>query len=210
MTECSRHITILCVDDHHLVRAGLVRVLALQEDMRVVADVGSGAEAVREYRKHRPDVTLLDLQMPGMSGFATLEAIRDVDADARVVVVTMSEGDQDIHRALQVGAVGYLLKDSVPEELVRVIREVVEGRMAIPASVRERVEAYARQPTLSAREIQVIELLGLGMRNKEIGAALGITEETTRVHVKSIYLKFNVHDRTAALAEAVRRGFVHI
>jgi DNA-binding NarL/FixJ family response regulator len=145
-----------------------------------------------------------------MSGFATLEAIRDVDADARVVVVTMSEGDQDIHRALQVGAVGYLLKDSVPEELVRVIREVVEGRMAIPASVRERVEAYARQPTLSAREIQVIELLGLGMRNKEIGAALGITEETTRVHVKSIYLKFNVHDRTAALAEAVRRGFVHI
>jgi two-component system NarL family response regulator len=136
--------------------------------------------------------------------------IRHAQPDARIVVLTMYHGDEDIYRALQSGAVGYLLKDTVPEDLVRVIREVHSGGRAIPPDVAAVLATRASQPTLTFRELQVLELLATGKRNKEIADELGISGDTARAHIKSIFLKFNVHDRTAALAEALRRGIIHI
>jgi DNA-binding NarL/FixJ family response regulator len=203
-------ISVLCADDHRLMREGIVRIIGLQPDIRVVAEAGSGEEAVAQFLQHRPDVTLMDLRMRGMNGLQAIEAIREVDPAARVVVLTMYGGDEDIHRALQAGAAGYLLKDTVPEDLIRVIREVHAGQRAIPPEVAATLATRANQPTLTVREYQVLELLATGKRNKEIAADLGISSDTARAHVKSIFVKFNVHDRTAALAEALRRGIIHI
>jgi DNA-binding NarL/FixJ family response regulator len=203
-------IRVLCVDDHNLMREGVVRILGLQPDIRVVAEAGSGEEAIDQFKQHRPDVTLMDLRMRGMNGLQAIEAIREIDRDARVVVLTMYSGDEDIHRALQAGAVGYLLKDTVPDDLIRVIREVHQGKQAIPPDVAAALAVRATQPTLTVREYQVLELLATGKRNKEIAAELGISSDTARAHVKSIFVKFNVHDRTTALGEALRRGIIHI
>jgi DNA-binding NarL/FixJ family response regulator len=191
-------------------REGIVRIIGLQSDIRVVAEAGSGEEAVEQFVKHRPDVTLMDLRMRGMNGLQAIHAIRAIDSAARVVVLTMYSGDEDIHRALQAGAMGYLLKDTVPEDLIRVIREVYDGKQAIPPEVAATLALRATQPSLTAREHQVLALLATGKRNKEIAAELGISSDTARAHVKSIFGKFKVHDRTAALAEALRRGIVHI
>lgn len=203
-------IRILCVDDHWLIREGICRSVGVQPDMIVVAEASNGEEAVEQYARHRPDVTLMDLQLPGMSGLDATHAIRAAHPDARVVVLTMYHGDADIHSALQAGAVGYLLKDAVPDDLIRVIRDVHAGRRAIPPEIAAVLALRANQPSLTAREVQVIELLVEGKRNKEIGAELGISSETANTHIKSIFTKFKVHDRTAALAEAVRRGIIHI
>jgi DNA-binding NarL/FixJ family response regulator len=204
------HIRVLCVDDHRLMREGIVRVVGLQPDMEVIAEASHGEEAVEQFLQHRPDVTLMDLQLPRMNGLQTIRAIRHAQPDARIVVLTMYHGDEDIYRALQAGAVGYLLKDTVPEDLVRVIREVHSGGLAIPPDVAAVLATRASQPTLTFRELQVLELLATGKRNKEIADELGISGDTARAHIKSIFLKFNVHDRTAALAEALRRGIIHI
>jgi DNA-binding NarL/FixJ family response regulator len=204
------HIRVLCVDDHRLMREGIVRVIGLQPDMQVIAEASHGEEAVEQFLRHRPDVTLMDLQLPRMNGLQTIRAIRHAQPDARIVVLTMYHGDEDIYRALQAGAVGYLLKDTVPEDLVRVIREVHAGGRAIPPDVAAVLATRANQPSLTFRELQVLELLATGKRNKEIANELGISGDTARVHIKSIFLKFNVHDRTAALAEALRRGIIHI
>jgi DNA-binding NarL/FixJ family response regulator len=204
------HIRVLCVDDHRLMREGIARVIGLQPDMQVIAEASHGEEAVEQFLRHRPDVTLMDLQLPRMNGLQTIRAIRHAEPDARIVVLTMYHGDEDIYRALQAGAVGYLLKDTVPEDLVRVIREVHSGGRAIPPDVAAALATRANQPSLTFRELQVLELLATGKRNKEIANELGISGDTARVHIKSIFLKFNVHDRTAALAEALRRGIIHI
>jgi DNA-binding NarL/FixJ family response regulator len=204
------NIRVLCVDDHRLMREGIVRVVGLQPDMEVIAEASHGEEAVEQFLQHRPDVTLMDLQLPRMNGLQTIRAIRHAQPDARIVVLTMYHGDEDIYRALQAGAVGYLLKDTVPEDLVRVIREVHSGGLAIPPDVAAALAIRASQPTLTFRELQVLELLATGKRNKEIADDLGISGDTARAHIKSIFLKFNVHDRTAALAEALRRGIIHI
>jgi len=203
-------IRVLCVDDHRLMREGIVRIVSLQPDIVVVAEARTGQEAVEQFLKHRPDVTLMDLQLPVMNGLQAIRAIKKADANARVVVLTMYQGDEDIYRALQAGAAAYLLKDSVPDDLIRVIRDVHVGNQTISDDVATKLAARANQPALTERELQVLELLAEGQRNKEIAATLSISEDTARTHIKSIFFKFNVHDRTAALAEAVRRGIVHI
>ena len=203
-------IRVLCVDDHRLMREGIVHIVGLQPDIKVVAEASNGEEAVEQFLRHQPDVTLMDLQLPRMNGLQAIRAIRHGAPDARVVVLTMYHGDEDIYRALQAGAAGYLLKDTVPEDLVRVIREVHAGKRAIPPDVEAALALRATQPALTFREIQVLELLATGKRNKEIAADLGISSDTARAHIKSIFIKFNVHDRTAALAEALRRGMIHI
>jgi DNA-binding NarL/FixJ family response regulator len=203
-------ITLLCVDDHRLIRTGLVRMLELHKGLSVVAEASTGEEAVEQFARHRPDVTLMDLQMPKVNGLQAIVRIREIDPDARIIVLTMYEGNEDVYRALHAGAMGYLLKDAAPEDLFRVIQEVYEGRRAVSTDLDAKVAAHSAQHPLTAREMQVIELLVRGMRNKEIGAHLSISEETVRVHLKSIFVKFSVHDRTAALAEALRRGIVHV
>jgi len=203
-------IRVLCADDHRLMREGIARIVGVQPDMTVVAQASDGEQAVAQFLKYRPDVTLMDLEMPTMTGIQAIQAIRGHHADARIVVLTMYHGDEDIHRAIAAGAMGYLLKDTLPDDLIRVIREVHSGRRAIPPEIAAALEQRASQPTLTFRESQVLELLATGKRNKEIAAALGISGDTASAHIKSIFQKFNVHDRTAALAEALRRGIIHI
>lgn len=203
-------IRVLCVDDHRLMREGISRIVDVQPDMTVVAEASNGEEAVEQFVRHRPDVTLMDLQLPRMSGLEAIQAIRQQTPDARIVVLTMYQGEDDIHRALEGGAVGYLLKDTLPDDLTRVIREVHAGQRALSPEIAAAIEQRASQRTLTSRERQVLELLATGKRNKQIAANLGISVDTASAHIKSIFLKFNVHDRTAALAEALRRGIVHI
>lgn len=203
-------IRVMCVDDHRLMREGVVRILGLHADVTVVAQASNGEEALAQFLLHRPDVTLMDLQLPGVNGLQAIRAIRQADPGARIVVLTMYQGDEDIFRALQAGAVGYLLKDTVPEDLIRVIREVHAGKRSIPPDILAKVEGRMSHRVLTVRELQVLELLGKGMRNKEVAVELSISEDTARAHIKSIFLKLNVHDRTAALSEALRRGLIHI
>jgi DNA-binding NarL/FixJ family response regulator len=203
-------IRVLCVDDHRLMREGIARIVGVQPDMTVVAQASDGEQAVEQFLRVRPDVTLMDLEMPTMRGVQAIHAIRRHEPNARIVVLTMYNGDEDIHRAVAAGAVGYLLKDMLPDDLVRVIREVHAGGRVIPPEIAAALELRASQPTLTHREFQVLELLSTGKRNKEIAAALGISADTASAHVKSIFQKFNVHDRTAALGEALRRGIIHI
>jgi DNA-binding NarL/FixJ family response regulator len=191
-------------------REGIARIVGVQPDMTVVAEASDGEEAVEQFLKHRPDVTLMDLEMPRMTGGRAIQAIRHHDPDARIVVLTMYHGDEDVHRAVSAGAMGYLLKDTLPDDLIRVIREVHAGQRAIPPEIAAVLEQRASQPSLTFRESQVLELLATGKRNKEIAAALGISLDTASAHIKSIFAKFNVHDRTAALAEALRRGIIRI
>jgi DNA-binding NarL/FixJ family response regulator len=198
------------VDDHRLMREGIARIVGLQADMTVVAEASNGEEAVQQFLRHQPDVTLMDLQLPTMNGLQAIGAIRRAQPDARIVVLTMYHGDEDIHRALEAGARGYLLKDTLPDDLIRVIREVHAGQRSIPPEIAAALEQRASQPVLTFRESQVLELLATGKRNKEIAASLGISGDTASAHIKSIFVKFNVHDRTAALAEALRRGIIHI
>jgi DNA-binding NarL/FixJ family response regulator len=203
-------IRVLCVDDHRLMREGISRIVGLQQDMVVVAEANSGEQAVEQFRQHRPDVTLMDLQLPSMSGHEAIRAIRAIDPGARIIVLTMYVGDEDVHRAIEAGVMGYLLKDTVPDDLIRVVREVHAGRRAIPPEVAAVLEFRASHPSLTYRELQVLQLLATGKRNKEIAAELGISGDTASAHIKSIFQKFDVHDRTAALAEGIRRGIVHI
>lgn len=202
-------IRVLCVDDHRLVREGISRIVGLHPDVEVVAQASNGEEAVEVFRRTKPDVTLMDLQMPRMNGLQAIRAIRAEARDARIVVLTMYDSDDDIYRAIQAGAAGYLLKDSVPDDLISVIRTVHAGGRLLPTPVAAALEAKS-SPRLTLREIQVLELLATGNRNKEIAAHLGISTDTVSAHIKSIFAKFGVHDRTAALAEGVRRGIVHL
>ena len=203
-------VRVMCVDDHRLMREGIRRIVALQPDMVVVAEASNGTEAIEQFQKHKPDVTLMDLQLPSVNGHEAIKAIRSLQPDARIVVLTMYYGDEDVYRAIAAGVMGYILKDAVPDDLIHVIREVHAGRRSIPAEIEAVLDARAMQPSLTVREFQVLQLLATGKRNKEIASALGISADTTNAHVKSIFQKFNVHDRTAALGEAIRRGIIHI
>ena len=203
-------IRVLCVDDHRLMREGITRIVDVQPDMTVVAEASTGEEAVEQFVRHAPDITLMDLQLPTMNGLQAIRAIRAKQPDARIIVLTMYHGDEDIYRSLEAGAQGYLLKDTLPDDLIRVIREVHSGQRVLPPEIAAALDQRASQPTLTLRELQVLELLATGKRNKEIAAALGISGDTASAHVKSIFVKFDVHDRTAALGEALRRGMIHI
>jgi len=203
-------IQILCVDDHRIVREGLELIIARQPDMAVAASAASGEESIELFRRHRPDVTLMDLQLGAMSGVEATRAIRREHPDARIVVLTMFQGDEDIFRALQAGAATYLLKDTLSDDLIRVIREVHAGKHPVQPEVEARLAERAAGPTLTPREVQVVGLIAEGMRNKEIAAALGISDETVQVHVKSIFWKLKVKDRSAAMNVALRRGIIHL
>jgi two-component system NarL family response regulator len=205
-----RRIRILVVDDHALMRVGLVASIGGEPDMEIVAAASNGKEAVEFFRQHRPDITLMDLKMPVMGGVEAIQAIRGECPSAKVIVLSTYEGDDDIFRALEAGATSYLLKDTLAEDLVRVIREVFAGGRPLPAPVAKRLADRMLHPDLTARELDVLRLIARGMRNKEIAAQLGIGEETTQGHVKNILSKLGLHDRTEAVAVAVRRGIVHI
>jgi len=210
MGMTSRTIRVLCVDDHRLMREGVAKIVGVQPDMEVVAEASNGDQAVAQFLASRPDVTLMDLQLPVTSGPEAIRRIRQLDDCARIIALTMYRGDEDIHRAYEAGAMGYVLKDTISDDLIHVIREVYAGRRVVAPEIQQALDARARMPTLSQRERQVLELVAEGMRNKEIAAALGISTDTTGMHVKNIYTKLNVHDRTAAVAKAIRRGIIRI
>ena len=203
-------IRVLVVDDHRIVRDGLALIIGREADLEVVASAGTGEEAVAAFRLHKPDVVLMDLQLPGMSGVEAIRAIRAIDGNARVVVLTMYAGDEDIYRALDVGATTYLLKDSVSDDLVGVVRDVHAGGRPMAADVKARLADRAARPTLTKREVRVLQLVLRGKRNKEIAEALAISDETVEVHLKNIFNKLDVHDRTAAVYVALRRGILHV
>jgi DNA-binding NarL/FixJ family response regulator len=203
-------IRILCVDDHRIVREGIASLIDRQPDMRVVASAASGEEAIDLFFEHQPDITLMDLQLGVMDGITAIKIIRRRAPQARIVVLTMRRGDEDIHRALEAGASTYLMKDMISDDLIRVLREVQDGAHPMPADVEARLAERATRATLTDREVQVVELVAQGMRNKEIGVSLGITETTVQVHVKNILAKLKVQDRSGAITAAIRRGIIHI
>jgi DNA-binding NarL/FixJ family response regulator len=203
-------IRILCVDDHRIVREGLSLIIGRQPDMEVVGSASSGEEALEMFARHKPDITLMDLNLRGMSGLDAIRAIRRQDPRARVVVLTMHNGEEYIHRALEAGAASYVLKDTLSDNLVGTIRDVYEGRRTLAPDVEARLAERAGNAHLTPREVQVVELISQGMRNKEIAATLGISFETAQVHVKNILAKLKVQDRTAAVSVAVRRGIIQL
>ena len=203
-------IRILCVDDHRIVREGIASLIDRQPDMRVIASAASGEEAIDLFLEHQPDITVMDLQLGVMDGITAIKIIRRKSPEARIVVLTMRRGDEDIHRALEAGASTYLMKDTISDDLIRVLREVQAGEHPIPADVEARLAERATSATLTDREVQVMELVAQGMRNKEIGVSLGISETTVQVHVKNILAKLKVQDRSGAISAAIRRGIIHI
>jgi DNA-binding NarL/FixJ family response regulator len=203
-------ITVLCVDDHRIVREGLRMIINGEPDMTVVDAVGTGGEAVAGYQQHAPDVTLMDLRLPDMSGVDAIRSIRELDHDARIIVLTMYKGDEDIHQALGAGASTYLLKDTLADDLPRIVREVNAGHRRLPQDVQAKLLERAANPTLTSREIEVMKLVAAGRRDKEIAIALAISNQTVRVHVKNIFAKLGVGDRTEAMNVAIRRGIIHI
>jgi DNA-binding NarL/FixJ family response regulator len=210
MAVASRPIRVLCVDDHRLMREGVARIVGVQPDMKVVAEASNGEQAVAQFLASRPDVTLMDLQLPVTSGPEATRRIRQLDRSARIIVLTMYHGDEDIHRAFEAGAMGYVLKDTISDDLIHVIREVHAGRRVVTPEIQQALDERARRPTLSLREWQVLGLVAEGMRNKEIAVALCISADTVGMHVKNLYTKLDVHDRTAAVAKAIRRGIIRI
>ena len=203
-------IRVMCVEDHRIVREGIALIINQEADMEVVGSCASAEEAVSVYRSCRPDVTLMDLRLGKMSGVDAIKAIRKEHPDARIVVLTMYEGDEDIYRAHEAGATTYLLKDTLSSDLIRVVRQVHAGERPVMPVVEARLKERASAPTLTSREIEVLQLISEGLRNKEVGATLGITEGTVQIHVKNIFGKLNVNDRTAAVQVAVRRGLVQM
>jgi two-component system, NarL family, response regulator len=208
--DSTEPIRILCVDDHPVVLGGIAQIIDMEPDMTVVASATTGEEAIALFTRHEPDVTLMDLQLPGVSGLEAIRTIRGAYANARIIVLTMYQGDEDIFRALEAGAATYLLKDTLSTDLLRTIRAVNDGKCPLPANVAARLAERSSHPGLTQREVEITALIAKGMRNKEIAAALSIAEETVHAHVKNIFAKLNVNDRTAALAMALRRGIIHI
>ncbi len=209
MTEMAQ-IRILSVDDHPLLREGIAAVINSQSDMQLVADAANAQDAILQFRKNRPDVTLMDLRLPDMSGVDTTIAIRKEFPSARIILLTTFEGDVDIQRALEAGARGYLLKSTPPKELLEVIREVHAGKKRIPSQIAAQLAEHLSDEDLTAREIEVLRQIAEGNRNRDIGEKLFITEETVKVHVKHIMEKLGASDRTQAVAIAIRRGIIHL
>ncbi len=203
-------IRVLLVDDHPMIRAGLTATLGPEPDMEVVGSAANGREGIDKYRQHRPDITLMDLKMPDMGGVEAIRTIRAEFPSARIIVLSTYQGDEDIYRALEAGAVTYLLKDMIAEKMTDVIREVAGGGRPILPEVAQRLTERMFQAALTNREVDVLQLVARGMRNKEIAGELKISDETVQGHVKNILAKLSVHDRTEAVAVAIRRGIVHL
>ena len=203
-------IRIIVVDDQAVVRQGFVALINTVPDMEVIAEGTNGREAVELYRRHRPDVLLTDLRMPVMGGVEAIAAIKREWPQARVIVLTAFDGDEDIYRSLQAGAQGYLLKDMFFDELEAAIRAVHAGGRKIPGVVAERLAERMGGSDLTGRELEVLELIVRGRSNREIGSALGISEATVKSHINSILGKLGVTDRTQAATTALQRGIVHL
>ncbi len=200
----------MTVDDHPVFRDGLAAILSVQEDLDLVAQANNGADALECYRNHRPDVTLMDLSMPVMGGVEAIERIVAEFPDARIIALTMYQGDADIHRALAAGARGYLVKDSLRNEVVHAIRTVLQLGWILPDTVARRLAEFVPRVELTERELEVLKLLAKGLRNKEIADAISRTEATVKVHVLHILQKLQVEDRTEAVVAALRRGIIHL
>ena len=203
-------IRILCVDDHPLLREGVTALLASQPDLTLVAEASNGREAIEQFRKHRPDVTLMDLQMPEMNGLDAMIAICAEFPSARIIVLTTYTGDVQVMRALKAGARAYLLKGLLRKELLETIRLVHAGQKRILPEVATELAEHATEDSLSVREIQVLRLVSGGNANKEIAAQLSVTEETVKGHVKNILAKLGANDRTHAVTIGLKRGIIEL
>jgi DNA-binding NarL/FixJ family response regulator len=209
MNETSK-IRILSVDDHPLMHEGIAVLINSQPDMQLISEASSGDEAFRKFEEHRPDITLMDLRLPDMSGIVAMTTILKKFPAARVVILTMSSGDVEIQRALKAGAYGYMLKTMPPRELLEVIRKVYKGKKHIPAEVAANLAAHLSDESLTEREIEVLQLVGGGNRNRDIADQLFISEETVKVHIKHIMDKLGASDRTQAVSIGIRRGIIQL
>jgi DNA-binding NarL/FixJ family response regulator len=205
-----KDIRLMLVDDHSVVRMGLSAVLGLEEDLVVVAEAEDGAQAIQEYRAKRPDVVLMDVRMPGMGGVEALAAIRADWPEARVLMLTTSELDEDVQRALDAGASGYLLKSVTRDELVRAIHQIQAGERCIPQEIQRRMCALANRKQLSGREVEVLDGMRRGLSNRDIAAVLTISEHTVKTHVKAILAKLESADRAEAVARGFEQGLLRI
>ena len=203
-------IRILVVDDHQLIRVGIATLLVPESDMKLVGEASNGREAIAKYRECRPDVTLMDLQMPEMSGFDAIVAIRDEFPEARIIVLTTYVGDVQAQRAMKTGAQGYVLKNLLHKELLETIRTVYRGRKAMAAEVAADVAQHTGAELLTPKEIDVLRLIAAGNANKEIAAQLSVTEETVKSRVKNILDKLGANDRTHAVTIGLKRGFIEL
>ena len=203
-------IRILSVDDHPLVREGITALIRRQTDMELIAEASNGLEAIEQFRMHRPDVTLMDLQMPEMSGIDALSAIRGEFPEARIIVLTSYAGDVQVSRALKSGARAYLLKDMLRKELLETIRAVHAGQKRLSSEAAAGIAEHCTDDTLTPRETDVLRLIAAGNANKEIGSQLGLTEETIKSHVKNILGKLDANDRTHAVTIALKRGVIDL
>jgi DNA-binding NarL/FixJ family response regulator len=210
MSEPARQIRILTVDDHPMLREGVASVIEAQPDMVLVGEAANGREAIERFRQHRPDVTLMDLQMPDINGIDAINAIRGEFPDARIVVLTTYKGDVQALRALKAGASGYLLKSMLRKELLETIRAVHAGRRRVPAEIATEIAEHAADDALTEREISVLKRVAVGSANKQIAVTLGISEETVKAHMKSILAKLSANDRTHAVTIALNRGIIEM
>jgi DNA-binding NarL/FixJ family response regulator len=210
MTDTAKRIRILAVDDHPMLREGLASVIEAQADMVLAGEAANGREAIESFRTLRPDVTLMDLQMPDMNGVDAINAIRGEFPDARIVVLTTYKGDVQALRALKAGASGYLLKSMLRKELLETIRVVHSGRRRVPPEIAMEIAEHAADDALTEREISVLKRVAVGSANKQIAAALGISEETVKAHMKSILAKLAANDRTHAVTIALNRGIIAV
>jgi DNA-binding NarL/FixJ family response regulator len=206
----SEPITVLSVDDHDLVRKGISAILSNEPDLHLIAEANNGSDAVRLFRAHRPDVTLMDLRLPDQTGEQTTRQIRADFPDARIIALTSYDGDQDIYRALEAGVRGYLLKEMVHSEVVRAIRMVHSGKRFIPHEVSQQLSGFFPEVALTPREVEVLTLVARGLGNKEIGDVLGTASGTVKAHVQSILSKLDAKDRTHAVTIAISRGIIHL
>jgi DNA-binding NarL/FixJ family response regulator len=204
----SESIRVLVVEDHNVVRQGLVALLKVIEGLEVVGEAADGVEAIAQFRKHRPAITLIDLRLPKLSGVEVIQRLRGEDPQARFIVLTTYDGDEDIYRALKAGAKAYLLKGMTTEELVAAIRTVHSGHSHIPPAIAARLAERVGTEDLTQRELDVLEQIVEGKSNKEIGAVLDISEATVKTHINSLLSKLGVTDRTQAATAAIRRGIV--
>ena len=205
----NKKINVLVVDDHPLMRVGIAAIIDGRPGMTTVAQAGSGEEAIELYERHLPDITLMDLRLPRMSGVHTIRSIRRTHPQARFVVLTTYEGDEDIHQALEAGAQGYIIKGMPYDTLIDALERVHAGGRFLPSPVKRALASRTPDSDLSQRERQVLELLATGNSNKKISELLGITEATVKCHVSTILMRLNAVDRTQAVVSALQRGLVH-